>query len=94
MCKWDKVFKNGPSKICGRQKKIEGVCFMQTIPLKFFKSCLPQILFGPFFNTLSQMHLKKHVKVPEIVCIIISKSGQKIRLRVVPESTLRVYSKE
>ena len=22
-------------------------------PLKFFKDCVPQILFGPFFNTLS-----------------------------------------
>ena len=38
---WDKVFKNGPSKICGRQ------------PLSFFKGCLPQILLGPFLNTLS-----------------------------------------
>ena len=35
---WDKVFKNGPSKICGRQ------------PLKFFKGCLPQILLGPLLN--------------------------------------------
>ena len=43
---WDKVFKNGPSKICGRQ------------PLKMyaFKDCPPQILLGPFLNTL--FHLK------------------------------------
>ena len=43
----DKVFKNGPSKICGRQplKKLKG----------FFKGCLPQILLGPFLNTLSQL---------------------------------------
>ena len=41
--KWDKVFKNGPSKICGRQ------------PLKKLKGCLPQILLGPFLNTLSQI---------------------------------------
>ena len=40
--KWDKVFKNGPSKIFGTQ------------PLKkFFKGCLPRILFGPFLNTLT-----------------------------------------
>ena len=26
-------------------------------PLKFFKGCLPQILLGPFLNTLSQMFL-------------------------------------
>ena len=36
---------NEPSKICGRQ------------PLKIiiFKGCLPQILFGPFLNTLFQI---------------------------------------
>ena len=38
--KWDKVFKNGTSKICGRK------------PLKNL-GCLPQILLGPFLNTLS-----------------------------------------
>ena len=27
------------------------------IPFKFFKGCFPQILFGPFSNTLSQMQL-------------------------------------
>ena len=41
---WDKVFKNGPSKMCGRQ------------PLKNLKSYgFPQILLGPFLNTLSHM---------------------------------------
>ena len=39
--KLDKVLKSKPSKICGRQP--------------FFKGCLPQILLGPLFNTLSQM---------------------------------------
>ena len=29
----------------------------QTIALQFFKGCLPQILLGPFLNTLSQMCL-------------------------------------
>ena len=37
----DKVFKNGPGKICGKQ----------TISLQFFKGCLPQISLGPFLNT-------------------------------------------
>ena len=41
---WVKVFKNGPSKICGRQP----LC-------KFFKGCLPQISIGPFLNTLPQI---------------------------------------
>ena len=39
----DKVFKNGPSKICGKQ----------TISLQFFKGCLPQISLDLFLNTLS-----------------------------------------
>ena len=41
--KWDKVFKNGQSKVCGRQ------------PLKDLKGCLPEISLGPFLNTLSQI---------------------------------------
>ena len=41
--KWDKVFKSGPSKVCGIQ------------PLKNFKGygLLKQILLGPLLNTLS-----------------------------------------
>ena len=52
--KWDKVFKNGPSEICGRQplENLKGYGL-----LKFFKGCLPQILLGPFLNTLSQMQI-------------------------------------
>ena len=38
-----KVFKNGPSNICGRQPFVEG--------------CLPQILLGPFSNTLNYMYV-------------------------------------
>ena len=51
---WIKVFKNGPSKICGRQ------------PLKNFKwygllSCIPQILLGPFLNTFNHMKLRSYI---------------------------------
>ena len=37
--------------------KFEGVwsAYSKPYPFKFFKSCLPQILLGPFSNTLSQM---------------------------------------
>ena len=51
--KWDKVFKNEPSKNYGRQ------------PLKNLKGSkpYPQILFGPFLNTLSQMKLKLTVEI-------------------------------
>ena len=38
--KWDKVFKNGTSKICGR-KPLENL------------GCLPHVLLGPFLNTVS-----------------------------------------
>ena len=40
-----KVFKNGASKVCGRQ----------TISLQTFKGCFPQILLGPFLNTLTHI---------------------------------------
>ena len=44
------VFKNGPSKICGRHR-------LKIYPFKFFKGCLPQILLGPFLNTWTQLIL-------------------------------------
>ena len=40
---WVKVFKNGSSKICGRQ------------PSKKLKGCLPQSLLGPLLNTLTHL---------------------------------------
>ena len=54
-----KVFKNGPSKICGRQlfknlKRYRGR--PHGLPLyrfKFFKGCLLKILLGPSLNTLT-----------------------------------------
>ena len=30
----------------------------QGIQVKFFKGCLPQILLGPFLNTLTQVNLR------------------------------------
>ena len=48
---WDKVFKNGSGKIFERQPLKN----LKVYSFKFFKSCLPQILFGPFLNTLSQI---------------------------------------
>ena len=56
---WDKVFKNGPSKICGRPplKNLMryGLPKADHTTFKFFKGCLPQILLGPFMNTSSQL---------------------------------------
>ena len=57
---WDRVFKNGQSKICGRQalKNLKGYDLLkQSITLQLFKGCLPQILLGPFLNTLSHPYL-------------------------------------
>ena len=53
---WDKVFKNEPSKICGREplKILKGYSLLkQTIFLQIFKGCHPQFLLGPLLNTLS-----------------------------------------
>ena len=44
---WDKLFKNGPSKIC----------LSRPYPLRFFKSCLPQILLSSCLNTLYHLML-------------------------------------
>ena len=57
---WDKVFKNGSSKICGRQslKNLKWQCLSDMVCLSrryhftFFKGCLRQILLGPFLNNL------------------------------------------
>ena len=49
-------------KSCGRQplKNLKGYDLLkQTISLKFFKGCLPQILLGPLLNTFSQIILRK-----------------------------------
>ena len=55
---WIKVFKNGPSKICERQSLKNS---SRPYHFKFFKGFLPQILLGPFLNTLA------HVKYETIV---------------------------
>ena len=52
----------GLSNICGRQplKNLKGYGLLKHIPsypFNFFKGCLPQILLGPFLNTLSHRFL-------------------------------------
>ena len=51
---WGKVFKNGPSKICGRNLWSASV---EHITSKFPQKALPQILPGPFLNTFP--HISK-----------------------------------
>ena len=45
---WVKDFKNGPSKICGRQPLKK---YADHITSNFFKGCLPQVLLGSFLKT-------------------------------------------
>ena len=49
----DKVFRNGLRKTFGRQPLKN---------LKSFKSCLPQILLGPFLNTLPHVNSLRNLK--------------------------------
>ena len=52
---WDKVFKGGPSKICGRQPL--KIWESRPYPFKYFKGSLPQILLGRFLNILSYINI-------------------------------------
>ena len=55
---WDKVFKSGLSKFCGRQhlKNVQGYdLFKKTISLEIFKDCCPQNLISPLLNILSHL---------------------------------------
>ena len=61
ICIWHKVFKRGPSKICGRQplKILRRYGLLKhTISLQIFKGCLPQIVIGPLLIILSQMFVQ------------------------------------
>ena len=55
-----KVFKYGPSKICGRQplKNLRWYGLVrQTISLQIFERLSSTNLLGPFLNTLTHIHL-------------------------------------
>ena len=39
------------------------VCLGRPYPFNFFKGCLPQILLGPFLNTLSHITLRAITKI-------------------------------
>ena len=60
---WNKVFRNGQSKICGRQLLIDLKGYVQTIYVicmgydKGYVRYFPQVLLGPFLNILSHLYL-------------------------------------
>ena len=58
---WNKVFRNGRSKICGRQP-LKNLKWYGPYLFKFFKGCLTQVLLGPFWNTLSHIWLCKKLR--------------------------------
>ena len=57
--KWVKVFKDGPSKICGRPPLKSLKRYGLPYPFKYFKGCVPQILLIPFLNVFTHIKLKK-----------------------------------
>ena len=84
---WDKVFKNGPSKVCGRQglKNLKWYGLL-TYHLKFFKGCLPQILLGPFLNNFSHIQLHHGLIFNMLLILTGFKPENKIRGRWIWES--------
>ena len=44
------------------------VCLNRPYPFKFLKGCLPQILLGPFLNTLSQMSRRRPGYLLNVLC--------------------------
>ena len=73
----EKVFKNGPSVICGRQplKNLKGCGLLQVDhnPSKLVKAVFHKISVGPFLNTLSHM-------LPHSRSILPSYRNQSIKL--------------
>ena len=69
---WVKVFKNGPSNICGRQplKNLKWYGLLHNFNI--FKGCLSQILLGQFLNTLTHIiHLLLQKPSPNLVDVIL-----------------------
>ena len=72
---WNKLFKNGSSKLCRWQplNNLKGNDLVkQTISIQFFKGCLPQILLGPFFNTLSHLILLDSLMSSFIITVLVT----------------------
>ena len=73
-----KACKNGPSKICGRLP-LKKVKVRRPYNLKVFKGCLPEILLGPFLNTLTQITVPLKILKPFLkifVVVILAVAGQ------------------
>ena len=94
--KWVKVFKNEPSKIFWRQPwKIwsDIVCLSRPYHFKFFKGCLPQILLGSFFNTLTQIIFQVYlISADQVVFIRTARKLLKLLEMIVSDEMASKYN--
>ena len=69
------------------------VCWGSPYLFKFFKGCLPQILLGPFLNTLSQIVLNINFKqLPIRNCVDILGLGFQHSLALIVHTKVATYS--
>ena len=52
------------------------VCSGRPYHFKLFKGCLPQILLGPFLNTLTHLNVKKNTQWTKITLKFLSQNNQ------------------
>ena len=56
-------------KFLGKARELNGSRYSRMDQVKIFKGCLPQILLGPFLNTLTQiweeLKSKSHLETPK-----------------------------
>ena len=87
----DKVFKNGSSKICGRQPLKD--CLSRPYSFKFFKGCLPQVLLGPFLNICSIYVYRSHLNfsLENMSLLLITVLFSKVKEQFLPAITAVSY---
>ena len=73
---WVKVFKNGPSKVCGRQ----------LYHFNFFKGCLPNILLGPAYICCMKATKDTILHCPLIEAAIKCALQEKVILEILQNS--------
>ena len=52
-------------------QSIQIYCLSRPYHLKFFKGCLPQILLGPYLNTLIMPQLAKLSSLPCVLIVVL-----------------------
>ena len=91
---WDKVFKNEPSKLCGRQLlknlKWYGLLKQTSRPFcfKFFKGCLPQILLKCQQRFLTGFKIRLCTQ-PAFTCSKLTIENTKTRYEICSTLTIK-----